>query len=549
GSNSGSCQSFAETLASEASLYGYNASVSTLDSAVGHLPTDRPVIIITASYEGQPCENAKQFVAYLETKPDLPINYAVFGAGHRDWVDTYHKIPAHIDQMIANAGGTRIIDRGVGDAAGDFFGAFECWKEDLFRTLLQQHTDNRNVVSDEKLSIEIVNTKRNLGQMTDFGIVMKNECLVQANEIGPMKRHLEIQLPTGQTYRTGDYLAVLPTNPIEVVSRVLKRFNLSSDTHVKIASSTSTFFPTNYPISAFDILSGYVELAQPISKRQIETLADVCHNEKEQITLRNLAGDSYENEILEKRVSVLDILELYPSCDLSFAQYLRMLPALRIRQYSISSSPLWNALVVTLTIDVINSPSLSGVGRYFGVASNYLANLKESDKMNCCIRASNVRFHPPEDTRVPIVMIAAGTGIAPFRGFIQERAAQLVCGREVGRTVLYYGCRTREDFLYADELDKWTKVGAVEVRSVFSREVVDGKKYVQDLLWEDRKEIEKLYDDGARFYTCGSARKLGASVKTCFVKIIAETKQCDEQAAGKILENMSLDRFSIDVFV
>ncbi|CAF4212977.1 unnamed protein product, partial [Adineta steineri] len=335
GSNSGSCQSFADTLASEAPLYGYNATVANLDSSVGCLPNDRPIIIITASYEGKPCDNAKQFVAYLESKPKLEINYAVFGAGHHDWVDTYQKIPTYIDQMIENMGGTRIIERGAGDAA------------------------------------------------------------VEANEIGPMKRHLEIQLPKGQTYRTGDYLSVLPTNPIEIVSRVLKQFHLSGDTHIKINSSTNTFFPTNYPVSAFDILSGYVELTQPISKKQIEILSGLCKNETERISLTNLAGDEYEKEILGKRINILDILDLYPSCEPSFAQYLRMVPSLRVRQY-------------------------------------------------CSVRASNVKFHPPEDTKVPIVMIAAGTGIAPFRGFIQERAAQFVCGRDIGRTILYYGCRTNE---------------------------------------------------------------------------------------------------------
>ncbi|UJR17796.1 hypothetical protein I4U23_004695 [Adineta vaga] len=545
--NSGSCQSFADTLASEAPLYGYNATVTTLDSAVERLPNDQPIIIITASYEGKPCENAKQFVTYLESKPTLNIDYAVFGAGHHDWIDTYQKIPIYIDQMIETVGGRRIIERGAGDAAGDFLGAFETWKEHLFRAL-RKETGDQNVISDEKLSIEIVNPTRNLGQTTDFGTVLQNKILIEANDIAPMKRHLEIQLPKGQTYRTGDYLAVLPTNPIEIVSRVIKRFSLSGDTYVKIVSVTDTFFPTNYPISVFDILNCYVELSQPISKKQIETLAELCKNEKEQINLRDLIGDSYENEILSKRINILDILEQYQSCELSFPQYLRMLPALRIRQYSISSSPLWSSSTVTLTIDVLNTPALSGSGRYYGVASNYLSNLKPSDRISCSVRASNVRFHPPEDTKVPIVMIAAGTGIAPFRGFIQERAAQLVCGREIGRTVLYYGCRTHEEFLYSDELNKWSKLGAVEIRHVFSRQHPNDKKYVQDLLWEDRNEIAKLYTNGARFYTCGSARKIGASVKTCFIKIIAEMKQINEEEASNILEEISLDRYSVDVF-
>jgi len=145
-------------------------------------------------------------------------------------------------------------------------------------------------------------------------------------------------------------------------------------------------------------------------------------------------------------------------------------------------------------------------------------------------------------------MIAAGTGIAPFRGFIQERAAQLVCGREIGPTILYYGIRTQEDFLYSDELNKWSKLGAVQVKSVFSRQENHDKKYVQDLLWEDRNEIAQLYRDGARFYTCGSAKKLGSSVKTCFIKIISDVKQWNEEEATKFLENVSRERFSVDVF-
>ena len=155
----------------------------------------------------------------------------------------------------------------------------------IFFKYYEKILDRQNVISEEKLSIEIVNSTRNLGQITDVGIIIQNKILVEANDISPTIRHLEIKLPKGQTYRTGDYLAILPTNPIQIVYRVLKRFNLSTDTHIKIHSTTDTFFPTNHPVSAFDIISGYVELAQPISKKQIETLAELCKNEDEQIKL------------------------------------------------------------------------------------------------------------------------------------------------------------------------------------------------------------------------------------------------------------------------
>ncbi|CAF4396543.1 unnamed protein product, partial [Rotaria sordida] len=112
---------------------------------------------------------------------------------------------------------------------------------------------------------------------------------------------------------------------------------------------------------------------------------------------------------------------------------------------------------------------------------NYLSNLKEGDQISCTVRASNVTFHPPEDTKIPIVMTAART----------ERAAQLVCRREIGSAILYYGCRLEEDFLYANKFDRWSKLGAVQIKTVFSRQGINGKKYVQDLIWEDRDEIAK----------------------------------------------------------
>ena len=515
GSNSGSCESFARTLGSEASLHGYVATITSLDSAVDALPTDRPIIIITASYEGRPCENAKQFVAYLEKEPSLEVNYAVFGAGHHDWVNSYQKIPTFIDRTLEKVGGKRLIERGEGDAAGDFYGAFEAWKEKLFRTI-GKNSSQENLHLQEKISIDVVNVNRELDQMHGVGLVLENRLLVAPNDHGPSVRHLEIKLPKGQSYRAGDYLAVLPSNPIEVVSRVLRQFRLSTNAFIRIQSPTKTFLPTNHPISAFDILSGYVELAQPISKKQLETLATFSADEEEKTKLLQLIEEKYDEEILARRTSILDILESYPSCQLSFADYLRMLPPLRFRQYSISSSPVWNTEVITLTFDILQSPAFSGCGQHYGVASNYLSNLKQGEQITCSVRPSNVRFHPPADTEVPMVMIAAGTGIAPFRGFIQERAAQLVSGRKVGRTLLYFGCRSEEYYLYKDELEKWKKFDAVEVKLAFSRQPNVEKTYVQDLLWRDRAEIGDLYRHGARFYTCGSAKKIGTSVKRMF---------------------------------
>ena len=192
----------------------------------------------------------------------------------------------------------------------------------------------------------------------------------------------------------------------------------------------------------------------------------------------------YAQEVLTKRLSLLDILEDTPDIQPTFAQYLEMVPPIRVRQYSISSSPLWNPQRVTLTISVVNAPALSGKDEEFmGVATTYLDGLRPGDKVQMAVRPSGV-FHLPLDPSVPVVMIAAGSGVAPMRGFIQERALQKEAGRDVGKMTLFFGCRSPdEDFLYSKtDIEEWSKLGILEVRPAFSRDSAksEGCRYVQE---------------------------------------------------------------------
>ena len=189
--------------------------------------------------------------------------------------------------------------------------------------------------------------------------------------------------------------------------------------------------------------------------------------------------------MLAKRVSILDILEEHANIKLPFGTYLEMLPAMRVRQYSISSSPLHNSQRPTLTVSVVEAPALSGKTELFlGVASTFLAGLRAGDVVQIAVRAASAAFHPPEDPSVPMVMFAAGSGFAPMRGFLQERAVQKQAGREVAKSLLFFGCRSpREDFLYGDsDLKEWQELDIVEVRPAFSRSNADsrGCKYVQE---------------------------------------------------------------------
>lgn len=225
---------------------------------------------------------------------------------------------------------------------------------------------------------------------------------------------------------------------------------------------------------------------------------------------------------------------------------------MRIRQYSISSSPLYAPDTCTLTFAVLDQEAISGVGRYVGVASNYLAHLEPDDFIQVSVRASGQPFHLPLDpVETPIIMICAGSGLAPFRGFIQERAAQIGAGRKLARAMLFVGCRGKEDTLYEKELEKWAGMGAVSLHYAFSREPErsEGCKYVQDRLWHDRKESVDLFTEGAKVYVCGS-REIGKAVEDVCKKMYVEragTEKTTEEVDRWFLELRNA-RYATDVF-
>ena len=252
---------------------------------------------------------------------------------------------------------------------------------------------------------------------------------------------------------------------------------------ITLSSNVPCSLPVGQRVSFFGLLSGYVEISQPGTPRNLRDLLKSSKSEAATNALNNLL-ENYAKEVSERRASVLDILEANSDIQPTFAQFLEMLPPMRTRQYSISSSPLWNPQRVTLTVSIVKAPALSGKEEEFmGVASTYLGGLHPGDKVQMAVRPSNA-FHLPADPSIPVVMIAAGSGIAPMHGFIQERALQRESGRDVGKMLLFFGCRSpREDYLYSKtDIDEWTKSGLLEVRPAFSREATksEGAKYVQE---------------------------------------------------------------------
>ncbi|KZO97736.1 fatty acid hydroxylase [Calocera viscosa TUFC12733] len=566
GSNSGSCEGFAQQVASDAATHGFAAAIATLDSIedVSALPRDGPVIVITASYEGQPADNAAHFVQSLSdlapaNAPLKGVRYAVFGAGNKDWARTYQKIPRFVDVRLEELGAQRLVPRGEGDAGGaDLFGSFDAWEKALWPVLGkafdQAPSTAATIEQEDDLVVSVTGTARivrlrqpDLGQ----GRCVENRILTPPG--APEKRHIEFHLPEAMEYRPGDYLAILPLNPAESVHRVLRRFNLLGETKVAIQSKGPTTLPTDEPISLQELFSEYVELGQPMTQRNVDDVMRYAPKNGPEREALDQVVKNCKTEIFDKRMSALELLELHPCLEVPLGQFIKLLPSMRIRQYSISSSPLWKADHCTLTISVVRSPSASGAGEFVGVASNYLATLKPGDTVSLAVRPSAVSFHLPSEVSKPIVMFCAGSGFAPMRGFIQDRAEQIGAGRQVGKALLFVGCRDpEEDFLYRDsDLAGWMECGAVDVRPVFSRhpDLSDGCKYVQDRVWKDRTDIRALYDEGARFYTCGMSGMSNGVRQKC-IEIIADSERgpWDLEKSEQLFQKIAIERYSIDVF-
>ncbi|UKZ78614.1 hypothetical protein TrVFT333_006360 [Trichoderma virens FT-333] len=550
-------------LANDASSHGFKAAVDTLDAAREALPIDGPVIIITSSYEGQPPHNAGHFVDWIQNINGEKFNdvaYAVYGCGHSDWAKSYHRIPRLVDVSLERLGARRIVPMGTTNAKDrDMFSDFESWEDEVLWPAIQKQfggcTENDNTpVSGLSVSFSTPRALT-LRQDTKEGCVVATRTLV-SNESAVIKKHIEVRLPSNVTYSTGDYLAVLPYNPKEAVSRAIRRFNLAWDSHVIIMASEPTTLPTDTSIPISTLLTSYVELGQPATKRNILSLHSIAEDNQTKQELHHLATDAYDSDIRLKRVSILDIIEQFPDLPIPFNHFLLLLPPMRVRKYSISSSPLSNPTRATITYSVIDRPALSGNGRYIGVTSSYLSSLSPGDRLQVSVRAGQGGFRMPADSsRTPIICIAAGTGIAPFRAFIEERFIILRSGRPLAPAVLFYGCRNPlDDDLYYDEFSGWEAAGVVTIFRAYSRqpEASLGCKYVQHRIWRQREYVADLWESDAKIFVCGS-NKMAEGVREILIQILLDklkTKgvSMGEKEAAEWFERVSNERYAIDVF-
>jgi cytochrome P450 / NADPH-cytochrome P450 reductase len=542
GSNLGTAEGIAHRIADDARNRGFAATVGALDEHADALPKGA-VVIVTASYNGQPPDNAAKFCQKLRD-PALPsdafagVEYSVFGCGNRDWSATYQAIPSLIDAELENHGAKRVYKRGEGDARGDFDRDYRAWYGELFPSLakaldLPAATAEAKMAG-PRISVSFVNRLATSPIMRSYSAVAMtvrmNRELQRRDCERPSERstrHIEIALPSGVSYSAGDHLGVVPRNGLETIRRVLIRFKLDPSLYATIAprANADTHLPVNEPVPLIGILANRIELQDVATREQIATLAQHAKDEKEREALEALASDDapYGKQVFAARKSALDILDEYPSCAPPFEVFLDMAPPLRPRYYSISSSPLVDPGICSVTVGVLESPALSGRGEFRGVCSSYLAAQPADATVYAFVRKPTIPFHPPENPHLPMIMIGPGTGVAPFRGFLLERAALKKKGAPIGESLLFFGCRDPvQDFLYEDEMRAFEAGGVTKLVCAFSREPGKPKTYVQQAIAANGDAVWELLQKEAPVFVCGEASRMAPDVKQAFVDLFCK---------------------------
>lgn len=561
GSNMGTAEGIARDLAETGRQQGFIAEVAPLNDYTSGLPTEGAVLIVSASYNGNPPDNADAFVSWLSETEEGTLNdvrYAVFGCGDHNWATTYQRIPTFIDEQMEQKGAHRLSNTGHGDASDDFEGDYEKWSEALWPNLAKELNIELHPNGEESSSI----TMNFVSDVSDtplarthhaFTSVVSRNSELQHVESGRNTRHLELTLPEAVDYQEGDHIGVLPRNPSSLVERVLSRFNLNGQDYVQLTGDPgkAVHLPTENPVNLKELLSNYVEFQEPATRSQIRALAShtVCPPHVLELEELLEAG-TYKREILGKRITMLDLVEKYLACEIPFEGFLLLLPALKARYYSISSSPLYKEGEASITVSVVRGEAWSGNGEYKGIASNYLAERSEGDKIACFISTPQSNFQLPDATETPIVMIGPGTGIAPFRGFIQARRILKEKGETLGAAHLYFGCRNPEhDFLYQAELEKAEQDGIVTLHTAFSRCPGKEKTYVQHRLAESAEDILPLLKDGGRLYICGDGGKMAPDVERTLVECYMHFYQTTKEEADAWLGSLEEDgRYAKDVW-
>ena len=340
------------------------------------------------------------------------------------------------------------------------------------------------------------------------------------------------------TYTCGDSLGVYPTNRIEEVDAVLKVLGLLGEEKVRMKNDPED-------ISLRDALFRRVALALP-TKKFLITLSEKVSNTEEKKKLEDLLSEDSKEATKAYLVNreFIDLLEEYPSVKFDAQEFVNCLRRLVPRLYSIASSPSVYPNEVHLTVAVVRYET-NGHERV-GVASTYLSDRVEVFEKKTPVFIAKSKFGLPEDENVDLIMVGPGTGIAPFRAFLQERINR----GSNGRTWLFFGDQHEAtDNLYGAEFDEYLSKNQLNrIDNAWSRDQ-DYKIYVQDKMRENAADLWDWIKGGAFFYVCGDAERMAVDVDDALHDIIEKEGGMTEEDAKNYVKQMKKEkRYQRDVY-
>ncbi|WDR80698.1 assimilatory sulfite reductase (NADPH) flavoprotein subunit [Candidatus Purcelliella pentastirinorum] len=528
-SQTGNAQSIAKKLYDRMVFNNFNVILlKTSEYKFKKINNEKILIIITSTYgEGEPPEETYAFYNFLMSKraPKLDsLSFAVFGLGDSSY-KFFNKSAKDFDHRLKELGAKRLINRC--DADIDYSVVANNWIKKILN-VFKHLTFNKNNLIIKNKSMKIDNCEKTYDKENPLITSILCNQKITGRDSNKDIRHIEINLPDNIFYEPGDILGVWYENDPLLIKKIISCFKLSNDDPIKIG---------NKNISLYEALLKYCEIT--INTINIVKKYSYLTNNK---YLLSINDDLLELQKFVKNTPLIDMFIIYKS-KLSAQQLVSLFRPLSPRFYSISSSQREYKNEVHITVRILKYKSNNCV--HFGGASGYLGyRINENDKIKIFLQKNN-NFKLPKDSNIPIIMIAAGTGISPFRSFIQEREN---IGAK-GKNWLFFGDQKfTEDFLYQIEWVDYLKKDVLNnINLAWSRDQ-KYKIYIQDKIIENKNIFWKWINNGAYIYICGSIA-MSKSVETSILKIIQENGKIDKNNSVNFLNELKIDhRYQKDVY-
>nr|WP_156676074.1 assimilatory sulfite reductase (NADPH) flavoprotein subunit [Staphylococcus saprophyticus] len=536
GTETGNAEEIAETFETKLKSQNLNVHLWDMDDFPrDSLPEVEHLFIICSTQGvGEPPINALDLYDYLhgDDAPQLDqVNFAVLALGDQDFPD-FCQAGKDFDHILGQLGANRVADRV--DCDFDYEETAEQWITNMLELLTQASSNtNEETPSVENEDVTIEEPQAPYSKSNPFQAeVLKNTILTQP-EASREVRHLEISLEGyREAYEPGDSLVVIPQNDPVLVNQLIDALNWDAETPIQMNDSDSMRSLKEALTHDFEI----AKLTPVLMKNAAELLGNPMLNANIQ------KSEWVQNYIYGK--DVIDLIRDFTPVALEpnmLPQLLRKLPP---REYSIASSNKVNPNSVHITVRVVKYEAHRR--ERFGVCSVQLADRTSvGDKLPVYLK-KNPNFKFPYDTETPVIMIGAGTGIAPYRAYLQERAYLNLKGEQ---WLIFGNQNYHHDFLYKDDLEQWLEEGVLsKLDLAFSRET-ENKIYVQHRIEENSAEFYKWIQAGATIYLCGNKDEMASGVHESLIKVLIKEGNLDEtEAEAYLTEMIKNQRYQRDVY-